>query len=116
MRKMLRALARTEGLDDIAAALGALMVTSAELADLVSSDDPTTDTPIYARAKVLSCHAGMLAQLHTMVGPVVEESNLHRWMADIARPRSEEEGRASKEWAEEYWRAHRVGFRYGKRL
>jgi len=97
VRKMLRVLARQERLDDVAAALGALMLTSAELADLVTSDAPENDTPIYARARVLQVHAGMLAQLHAMVGPVMEESDMDRWIAEMSKPSftgaSDEEGR-----------------------
>jgi hypothetical protein len=85
-RKLLRSLARQERLDDVAAALGQLMVTSAELADMVSLDTPENDVPIYARSKVLSGHAAMLGQLHQMVGPVVEDSAFDRLMTEIATP------------------------------
>jgi hypothetical protein len=88
---MLRTLARTERLSEIAAALGVLMVTSAELADLVTSDTPENDTPIYARAKVLSAHAAMLGQLHTMVGPAQEEGWLEQFIRDSSVPRHTEE-------------------------
>jgi hypothetical protein len=83
---MARLLQRAERTDEVADALLVLLVASAELADLVSSDDPANDTPVYARAKVLAGHASMLGQLAALVGPVVSEDSFERFMADLATP------------------------------
>jgi hypothetical protein len=76
VRKLARSLRAEERTGDVSEALLVLLTTSAELADLVSSDDPVNDTPIYARQKVLSAHAAMLGQLAELVGPVDSADSL----------------------------------------
>ena len=86
VRRMARLLHRAERTDEVADALLTLLATSAELADLVSSDDPANDTPIYARAKVLAGHATMLGQLAGLVGPVVADDVFERFVAELSTP------------------------------
>jgi hypothetical protein len=67
-------------------ALLLLLGTSARLCDLVSSDDPANDMPIYARQKVLSAQGTMLGQLAELVGPVRSDTALDEFLAGLTRP------------------------------
>ena len=96
IRNCARRLRAEERTDDISEALLTLLHTSADLADLVSSDDPINDTPIYARQKVLSAHAAMLAQLADLVQPTPAETLLDQFLASLTVPTgggSEEDAR-----------------------
>lgn len=111
---MQRLLRRSGRVDEVADALLVLLGTSAALADAVSSDDPVNDTPIYARQKVLSGHAGMLSQLAALVGPVREEDALDEFIKSLSRPATYAESEAFHEASAEYWAEHGIGMGPGR--
>ena len=88
IRKTARRLRAEERTDDVSEALLVLLHTSAALADLVSSDDPINDTPIYARQKVLSAHGVMLGQLAALVEPVPSDTLVDQFLASLITPAS----------------------------
>jgi len=86
IRKLARLLRSTERADDVSEALLVLLTTSARLTDLVSADDPTNDTPIYARQKVVSAHGTLLAQLGEWVAPARTDSELDVFLRGLLTP------------------------------
>jgi hypothetical protein len=72
--RALRRLRRAGRLDEMSEVVATLAGTSARLVDLVTSDDPINDTPIYARAAVVRAHAGVLVELRTLA-PAVKPPN-----------------------------------------
>jgi hypothetical protein len=67
---VLRRLRREGRMDPMAEVVATLAGTSARLVDLVTSDDPLNDTPVYARAACLRVHAGVLVELRTLTPPI----------------------------------------------
>jgi len=86
IRKLARALRREERTDEVAETMLVLLTTSAELTDLATANDPTNDTPIYARQKVVSAHGSLLAQLGEWVAPARVDSELDRFLHSILTP------------------------------
>jgi hypothetical protein len=86
VRKLARVLRNAERTDEVCEAMLVLLATSATLTDLVTANDPTNDTPIYARQKCVSAHGALLGQLAEWVGPAREDSELDRFLQSILTP------------------------------
>jgi hypothetical protein len=86
IRKTARRLRAEERTDSVSEALLVLLHSSAGLADLVTSGDPTNDVPVYARTKALAAHGTLLRQLADIVAPLNGDSAVDALLAELVQP------------------------------